>query len=129
MTKPHLTLISVFRYPDITIGQAQWVIRYAKKQVGKKYDLPGAFGSGVTSVSGILLTFAVMGAKGLAAGVAADVLNRKNPEAKFFCFELVAFAYKRGAGIDLGSAPASTTPADLSNLKTLVYIGDLRRKK
>lgn len=98
MTKPHLTLMSVFRYPDITIGQAQGVIRYAKKQVelNKKYDYRGAIGSGVTSVPGALLTFAVLGLKGLAAGIAADALNRKKPEVKFFCSELVAFAYKRG---------------------------------
>ncbi|CDI02550.1 conserved hypothetical protein [Candidatus Competibacter denitrificans Run_A_D11] len=119
------TLVSVYRRLRMSDEQGLQVIRYAKEQIGKKYDYVGAFGGGVTSgpgfLIGIFLSPIVIG-----AGVAADLYNRMNPEAAFYCSELVAIAFEKAA-VPLGSGAASTTPADISRSHVLNYIGDLKK--
>lgn len=124
------TLVSVYRRLRMSDEQGLQVIRYAKEQIGKKYDYVGAFGGGVTSGSGFLigifLSPIVVGRIVVGAGVAADLYNRLNPEAAFYCSELVAIAFEKAA-VPLGSGAASTTPADISRSHVLNYIGDLKK--
>jgi hypothetical protein len=59
------------------------------------------------------------------AALAADAINRINPEGSFFCSELVALAFE-DAGASLGSGAASTTPGDLQSAHVLNLIGNLK---
>jgi hypothetical protein len=78
----------------------------------------------VTSPSGFLLSVFVSPIITV-AGVAADVINRSDPEAKFYCSELVALSFDR-AGVSLGSGAASSTPEDLGRSHNLTLIGTLK---
>lgn len=118
------TLVSVYRRLRMSDEQRLQVIRYAKEQIGKKYDYVGAFGGGVTSVSGFLIGI-FLSPIIVEAGIAADLYNRLNPEAAFYCSELVAIAFAK-ANVPLGSGAASTTPADISRSHVLNYVGDLK---
>ncbi|GAB4262273.1 MAG: hypothetical protein Kow0065_12930 [Methylomicrobium sp.] len=119
------TLVSVYRRLRMSDEQGLQVIRYAKQQVGKKYDYSGAAGGGITSGPGIVIGI-FLGPIVAAAGVGADLYNRYNPEASFYCSELVAIAFEK-AGVPLGSGAASTTPQDISRSHVLNYVGDLKK--
>ncbi|PIE83154.1 MAG: hypothetical protein CSA09_03565 [Candidatus Contendobacter odensis] len=119
------TLVTVYRRINMRDAQAKKVIQYAKAQLGKKYDAAGAIGGGVTSASGVFIGI-FLGPLVTTAAVGADLLNRHNPEAAFYCSELVAIAFEK-AGVPLGSGAASTTPADISRSHVLNYIGDLKK--
>jgi uncharacterized protein YycO len=119
------TLVSVYRRMRMSPEQAVQVATYARRNVGKSYDYTGAAGGGITSPSGFVIgvflsPIVVMG------GIAADLYNRANPEASFYCSELVALAFE-SANLSLGSGAASTTPADISRSHVLNYVGDLKR--
>ncbi len=128
------TLVSVYRRLQMSDGQGQQVIRYAKQQLGKKYDYSGAVGGGVTSgpgfVFGIFLGRIVPIIGGIVAigGIGADLYNRYNPESSFYCSELIAIAFEKAA-VPLGSGAASTTPSDISKSHVLNYVGDLKKIK
>lgn len=124
------TLVSVYRRLRMSSEQANQVIRYATtqrndKSKNKKYDYSGAFGGGVTSGSGFVISY-FLSPIVAGAGIAADLYNRLNPEASFYCSELVAIAFEK-AGVPLGSGAASTTPADISKSHVLNYVGDLKK--
>ena len=102
---------AVYRFPKLTAHQQTQVITYAKKQIGKEYDLSGAVGSTAAGVA--------------AAGVVPKISNLVFPEHDFYCSELIAFAYK-AAGIKLETAASQTTPADLARNKKLQYVGHLK---
>jgi uncharacterized protein YycO len=119
------TLVSVYRRMRMSDQQAQQVIRYAKAQVGKPYDYSGAAGAGITSAPGMVFGM-VISPVVVVVGVGADVYNRLNPEAAFFCSELVALAFEK-AGASLGAGAPSTTPKDIAVSHVLSYIGDLKK--
>ena len=119
------TLVSVYRRLHLSAAQGLQAIRYAKAQVGKKYDYSGAFGGGITSGPGFVIGIFLSPIVGL-AGVGADLYNRNNPEASFYCSELVAIAFEK-AGASIGSGAASTTPSDISRSHVLNYVGDLKK--
>lgn len=119
------TLVSVYRRLQMSDEQGLQVIRYAKQQVGKHYDYSGAMGGGMTSGSGFVIGV-FLGPIVLASGMSADLYNRFNPEAAFYCSELVALAFEK-ASVPLGSGASSTTPADISRSHVLNYIGDLKK--
>ena len=102
------TLMTVYRRLRMSDGQGLQVIRYVKQQVGKRYDYSGAAGGGVTSGSGIIIGI-FLSPIVVVAGISADLYNRHNPDASFYCSELVAIAFEK-AGVPLGSGAASTTP-------------------
>ena len=77
-----------------------------------------------TSVSGFALSLFLSPIVTI-GGIGADLYNRANPEASFYCSELVAIAFQR-ACVPLGSGAASTTPADISRSHVLNYVGDLK---
>lgn len=118
------TLVSVYRRLRMSLEQGQQVVRYARRQVGKDYDYSGALGGGITSPSGIVIGVFLSPIVAV-GGIAADLYNRANPEASFYCSELVALAFE-SAGVSLGSGAASTTPADISRSHVLNYVGDLK---
>jgi len=120
------TLVSVYRRLRMSPEQAGSVVRYVREQVRmeKKYDYSGAAGGGITSVSGFALSLFLSPIVTI-GGIGADLYNRANPEASFYCSELVALAFQR-AGVPLGSGAASTTPADISRSHVLNYVGDLK---
>lgn len=118
------TLVSVYRRIQMSQGQAQQVVRYARQHVGKDYDYAGAAGAGITSPSGFVFGL-FLSPIVVVGGVAADLYNRANPEASFYCSELVALAFE-SANVSLGSGAASSTPADLSRSHVLNYVGDLK---
>ena len=119
------TLVSVYRRLQMSLQQGQQVVRYARRQVGKDYDYAGAMGGGITSPSGFVIGV-FLSPIVLVGGIAADLHNRANPEASFYCSELVALAFEN-AGVPLGSGAASTTPADISRSHVLNYVGDLKK--
>ncbi len=117
------TVVSVYRRIQMSDAQAIQVARYANEQIGKKYDHAGAVGSSSGGVPGMVL--GVFLSPIVPAGIAAaDLYNTKNPEARFFCSELVALAFER-AGVPLGSGSASTTPQDIAKSHDLNYVGEL----
>ncbi|MCP5418961.1 MAG: hypothetical protein H6970_00520 [Gammaproteobacteria bacterium] len=118
------TLVAVYRRVRMTPEQAQEVIRYAKRQIGKKYDYSGAAGAGITSGPGIVMG-TLISPLVVVVGIGADLYNRHNPEAAFFCSELVALAFDK-AGVPLGTGGPSSTPKDLSVSHVLSYLGDLK---
>lgn len=118
------TLVSVYRRLRMSDAQAQQVVRYVKQQVGESYDYSGALGGGVTSPSGFIVSL-FLSPIVTVAGIGADLYNRADPEASFYCSELVALAFER-ANVPLGSGAASTTPADISHSHVLNYMGDLK---
>jgi len=121
------SLVSVYRRLRMSDEQGLQVIRYAKQQIGKKYDYVGAFGGGVTSGPGFLIGIFLSPIRPIIiAGVVADLYNRLNPEAAFYCSELVAIAFEK-ASVPLGSGAASTTPADISRSHVLNYVGNLKK--
>lgn len=117
------TLVSVYRRIRMSAEQAQAVVRYARQQIGKSYDAAGAAGAGITSPSGFVISLFISPIM-TGAGIGADLVNRVNPEASFYCSELVALAFEH-AHVPLGSGAASTTPADISRSHVLNYVGDL----
>ncbi len=84
---------------------------YARKQLGKQYDLSGAIGSS--------------GAGRAAVGMLPTMANLISPESDFYCSELVAFSYKK-AGVPLEWFSSQTTPKDLANNSKLIYVGHLK---
>lgn len=84
-------------------------------------------GGGVTSGSGIIIGI-FLSPIVVAAGISADLYNRHNPDASFYCSELIAIAFEK-AGVPSGSGAASTTPKDISRSHVLNYVGDLKRAK
>jgi len=119
------TLVSVYRRLQMSDEQGLQVTRYAKQQVGKQYDYFGAAGGGVTSLSGIVIGV-FLSPIVVVTGLHADLYNRYNPEASFYCSELVAIAFEK-ASVPLGSGAASTTPRDISRSHVLNYVGDLKK--
>jgi uncharacterized protein YycO len=119
------TIVSVYRRMQMSQEQALQVVRYVKQQIGKKYDYSGAAGGGITSGSGFVIGIFLSPIVAV-AGVAADLYNRTNPEATFYCSELVALAFK-SAQVPLGGGAASTTPQDISRSHVLNYVGDLKK--
>lgn len=119
------TLVSVYRRLRMSDEQARQVVRYVRQQVGKAYDYAGAAGGGVTSPSGFVLSLFLSPIVTF-GGIAADLYNRANPDASFYCSELVALAFE-SAKVPLGSGAASTTPADISRSHVLNYVGDLKK--
>lgn len=125
------TLVCVYRRIGMSEGQAGQVIRYASMQIGKSYDQSGAIGAGVTSGRGFLLSvFAgailpTVAGIGTGMAVAADLMNRWDPERSFFCSELVALAFDN-AGVSLGRGAASSTPEDVASAHVLNLIGTLK---
>ncbi|MCB1745688.1 MAG: hypothetical protein H6977_14715 [Gammaproteobacteria bacterium] len=124
-------LVAVYRRINMSAAQAGQVVRYVKRQVGKDYDAAGAIGAGVTSPRGFIISvFAgslipLAGPTLVGSALSADVMNRLNPEKKFFCSELVALAFEH-AGVPLVSGGASATPADLSSAHVLNHVGTLK---
>ena len=116
-------LVSVYRRLHITPGQANMVVRYARQQIGKDYDLSGALGSGARTAGGSMV--GIFLSPIVAIGLAADLYNRANPEAAFFCSELVTLAFENAAlPLDIGGA--SATPEDIRRSHVLNYVGDLK---
>ncbi|EPM7998649.1 TPA: YiiX/YebB-like N1pC/P60 family cysteine hydrolase [Vibrio vulnificus] len=101
----------VYRYPGLSEAQKNKIMTYARKQIGKQYDLSGAIGSS--------------GAGRAAVGVLPTMANLISPESDFYCSELVAFSYKK-AGVPLEWFSSQTTPKDLANNSKLIYIGHLK---
>lgn len=128
------TLVSVYRRLRMSREQGLQVIRYARQNIGKQYDARGAVAGGLTSGSGLVIGIFLSGiiminplaALAVSGAVAADLYNRANPEASFYCSELVALAFE-SANVPLGSGAASTTPRDISRSHVLNYIGDLKQ--
>lgn len=118
------TLVSVYRHVRITSAQAEQVVRYVSAQKDKLYDWSGAVGGGVTSESGFVMSL-FLSPIVTVGGLAADLYNRANPEASFYCSELVALAFEK-ARLPLCDNGYSSTPADLSRSHLLNYIGDLK---
>jgi cell wall-associated NlpC family hydrolase len=121
------TLVVAYRRIGISAAQARQVVRYVMeaKNAGKKYDALGAVGAGVTSPSGFAIGMFVSPIVTIGA-VHADLANRLDPEAKFFCSELVALAFEK-AGVPLGrGSAASTSPADIERSHVLNLIGELK---
>lgn len=124
------TLVSVYRRLQMSSAQAADVIQYAitkrnDKNKNNKYDYTGAFGAGVTTVPGIVVGM-FLSPIVVIGGIGADLYNRYNPEASFYCSELVAIAFEK-AGVPLGSGAASSTPSDISKSHVLNYVGDLKK--
>ena len=125
------TFVCVYRRIRMSDAQAGQVIRYASMQIGKPYDQSGAIGAGVTSGRGILLSvFAgvilpTVAGIGTGMALAADLMNRWDPERSFFCSELVALAFDK-AGVSLGRGAASSTPEDVASAHVLNLIGTLK---
>lgn len=124
------TLVSVYRRLRMSPAQASMVVRYATSQIGKPYDETGALGGGATSTGrgGMLTVFVTAIVPLIGYGlVIADAYNRINPEASFYCSELVALAFDH-ANVSLGSGAASTTPGDISSAPSHVlnFIGHLK---
>jgi len=122
------TLVSVYRRIRMSTAQANMVVRYAAMQIGKPYDSAGAAGAGATSFGrgGFITLFVSSIIPIVGYGlIAADINNRLNPEASFFCSELVALAFDH-ANVSLGSGAASTTPGDISSAHVLNFIGNLK---
>jgi len=119
------TLVSVYRRLRMSAEQSRQVVRYVRLQVGKVYDYAGAVGGGITSPSGFVLSLFLSPIVTF-GGIAADLYNRANPDAAFYCSELVALAFEN-AHVPLGSGAASTTPADISRSHVLNYVGDLKK--
>lgn len=103
---------AVYRYLGLTAHQQTQIIAYAKKQIGKEYDLSGAVGSPNAALTNGITTI-------------SKLSNLVSSEHDFYCSELVAFAYK-AAGIKLEIAASQTTPKDLARNKKLQYVGHLR---
>jgi len=127
------SLVSVYRRLNMPAGQANMVVQYAMQQqrLGKKYDLSGAFGGGVTSTSGMFISIFLSPIVAI-GGMAADDINRNNPEGKFYCSELVAMAFeyaKVPLTTGVFSSSSSMTPQDISHSHYLNYIGDLKVTK
>lgn len=120
------TLVSVYRRLRMSDEQARQAVRYAREQVRqrKAYDYSGAAGGGVTSGSGFVISLFLSPIVTF-GGVAADLYDRANPDAAFYCSELVAMAFE-SANVPLGSGAASTTPADIARSHVLNYVGDLK---
>ncbi len=119
------TLVAVYRRMRMSDAQRLQAIRSAKAQVGKKYDYAGAAGGGITSGPGFVIGLFLSPIVAI-GGISADLYNRSNPEASFYCSELVALAFEK-AGAPIGSGAASTTPSDVSRSHVLNYIGDLKK--
>ncbi len=124
------TLVCVYWRIGMSDAQAGQAIRYATVQIGKPYDELGAVGAGVTSGRGFVLSVFAgainpIAALGVNVAIAADVINRLNPERTFFCSELVALAFEK-AGVPLGRGAASTTPQDVASAHVLNLIGTLK---
>lgn len=119
------SFVSVYRRIRMSSAQGQVVVNYARRQIGKPYDSAGAAGGGLTSGRGIVIGI-FLGPVLSNLGLAADLRNRNNPEAAFYCSELVALAFAN-AGVPLGSGAASTTPEDINRSHLLNYIGDLKK--
>lgn len=119
------TLVSVYRRMRMSAEQAHQVVRYVRQQVGKLYDYTGVVGAGVTSPSGFVISL-FLSPIVTVGGIAADLYNRANPDAAYYCSELVALAFE-SANVPLGSGAASTTPADISRSHVLNYVGDLKK--
>ena len=118
------TLVSVYRRLHMAPEQAQQVVRYVRQHVGKLYDWGGAMGGAVTSGSGFVLSL-FLSPIVTGAGIAADLYNRANPDAAFYCSELVALAFE-SARLSLGNNAHSSLPADISRSHVLNYVGDLK---
>lgn len=119
------SLVSVYRHSNLSSGQGQKAVAYARLQVGKPYDSAGAAGGGLTSGRGIVIAV-FLGPLLAGIGFAADIRNRNNPEAAFYCSELVALSFAH-AGVSLGSGAASTTPEDIKKSRQTNYIGELKK--
>lgn len=119
------TLVSVYRRQPISPAQASMVVRYARQQIGKRYDVSGAIGGGATSTSGSVISV-FLGPIATVGGRGADAINRINPERSFYCSELVALAFKH-ANVPLVKDPVSATPYDISHSHVLKYVGVLKQ--
>lgn len=118
------TLVAVYRRLNMTAEQGQRVINYARKQIGKDYDAIGAAGAGITSPRGIIIGI-FLSPIITSYLISSDIKNRTNPEAAFYCSELVALAFQK-AGVPLGSGAASSTPEDINRSHYLNYMGNLK---
>jgi hypothetical protein len=123
----HDTLVSVYRRLHMSPEQVSQVVRYVRQHIGASYDYAGAAGGGVTSASGFALSL-FLSPIVTVGGIAADLYNRSNPTASFYCSELVALAFE-SANVSLGSGAASTTPQDISRSHVLNYEGDLKNSE
>jgi uncharacterized protein YycO len=119
------TLVTVYRRMRMSKEQAAQVIRYARQAVGKNYDLPGAVGGGATSPTGFAIGLFVSPIVA-SAGLDASKRNASDPEACFYCSELVALAFE-SAGVSLGSRGSNTTPGDIGRSHVLNRVGDLQK--
>jgi len=119
------TLVTVYRRIRMSPGQADQVIRYARQAVGKRYDLPGAVGGGATSPAGFAIGLFISPILA-GAGLEAAERNGRDPEARFYCSELIALAFE-GAGVPLGDRGPNTTPGDIGRSHVLNRIGDLQK--
>lgn len=117
------SLVSVYRRLHVTPGQAGMIVRYARQQIGKDYDLSGALGSGARSTNGTIIGMFLSPI--VAIGLAADLYNRANPESAFFCSELVTLAFQH-ANVPLNASGPSSTPEDIRRSHVLNYVGDLK---
>jgi len=118
------TLVGVYRRLEMHPTQAQRVVQYVLQQIGKAYDHSGAAGSGIACPRGIVIGI-FLSPIVVYGGIGADLYNRANPEAAFFCSELVALAF-RHARVPLGSLAASTTPGDIARSHVLNFVGHLK---
>ena len=116
------TLAIVLRHKNMSAAAAAIIVRYAGRQVGKKYDLAGAASAAPGVTKGFICVVSPALCVGLAGGEAANALDQ---DAKFFCSELVARAYEQ-ANMRLINRPAyQTNPDDVYTSHVLCYVGNL----
>jgi uncharacterized protein YycO len=115
-------LAVAYRHKQMTPTAAGTAIQFARKQVGKKYDYPGAAAAGLHNNTGLCVV--LLGVLGCPA---ARNVDWEQPD-RFFCSELVLAAYK-AAGLSVVDAPpAHAAPDDIASAAStgiLTYVGHL----
>lgn len=116
------TLAVAYRHKQICPSIAQRIIQYAEKQIGKKYDYPGAAGAGLHNNTGMCIV--LLGVIGCQIAQSASL---GQPD-KFFCSELVLSAHKAGGLSVVDGSPSNAAPDDIVSAYStgrLRYVGHL----
>ncbi|MGH1487488.1 MAG: hypothetical protein ACRBCI_14835 [Cellvibrionaceae bacterium] len=114
---------ALYRHKLIDSEYATWVCHHAKKQNGKKYDMQGAMRSGVATGCGGIL-------KGSKLGFAVQLFDDLSKTGgrhseKFFCSELIAYAFQKAALPLFKAQPHEATPSKITYSDKLALIEEL----
>ncbi len=115
------SLAVAYRMTDLTMREAEAVIRFAKNNVGRAYDKAGAVGAGLAANSPACFLLGAVVCAVVRSGTASVPNN-------FYCSELVLAAFASANRPIINQNPSTSVPQDIIraySVGRLEYLGHL----